>query len=205
MRREARRRLLVGSAKIGLPLFAIGVLGALFVFNGARYDTRIEFDGVDPASLSEGLRILNPRFSGSTAKGEPFTVSAASALPDGPRPQRIELSDARGEIALADGRSVTAAAAAGLLLPKANEVRLSGGVRIETSDGYRLEAPEAALLADADMVTATGGVVVEGPLGRISAGRLRAVRAEGGEGAYIWFEERVKVRIERPDAGRGRE
>ncbi len=203
MRNERRRRLIVGAAKIGLPLFALGVFAALFVFNGARYDARISFDGIDPSSLSEGLKILNPRFTGATRKGEPFTVSAASALPNGPKPTRIELEDAKGEIALADGRNVTATAKGGVLLPKANEVRLSGGVRIETSDGYRLTAPEAALFADEDKVTAEGGVEAEGPLGRITAERLRATRGEAGEGAYIWFEERVKVRIDRPDAERG--
>lgn len=209
-RHERRRRRFVSLLKIGLPIFALGVFAALFVFNGARYDSRISFDGVDLASLEEGLRLTNPRFTGATKRGEPFTVIAAWALPDGPNPETIELSEVSGEISLADGRTVTVSAAGGVIRPKVNHVALSGDVRLITSDGYTMQAEEAALDAEAEVVTASGGVMAEGPLGRITAETMRATRApmsnaEGasqGEGAYIWFENRVRVRIERPNMAR---
>lgn len=198
--RERGRAGFVRALKIALPLFALAVFGSLFVFTSARFDGRISFDGVDLASLEEGLRIANPRFTGATGKGEPFTVSAAAATPDGPRPERIGLESAEARIDLADGRSLSARAEEGVLLPKEDRVELSGGVHVETSDGYALSAERAALDLATDRVTASGGVVAEGPFGRIESRRLRAERtqAEDGEGAYIWFEEGVKVRIDRP-------
>ncbi|MEX2518397.1 MAG: hypothetical protein WD969_03580 [Paracoccaceae bacterium] len=209
-RKERRRLRIVGLFKIGLPLFALGVFAALFVFNGARYDSRISFDGVDLSALDDGLRLTNPRFTGATKRGEPFTVAAAWALPDGPKPETIELSEVTGEINLADGRLVTIAAAGGMIRPKANHVALSGDVRLVTSDGYRLEAEHAALDAETEEMTASGGVMAEGPLGRITADRMRATRtpspdtegAPGGEDAYIWFENRVRVRVEQPNMAR---
>lgn len=195
MREEGRRRLVTG-LKIALPLFALGVFASLFVFSSARFDGRISFDGVDLSALDEGLKIANPRFTGATKRGEPFTVSAVSATPDGPRPERVGLEAAEARIDLAGGRAVTASAASGVLLPREDRVELSGGVRVETSDGYALAAEEARLDIEAERLDASGGVTAEGPFGRIEARRLRAERAPDGDGAYIWFEEAVKVRID---------
>ncbi|QIE54360.1 hypothetical protein G5B40_02225 [Pikeienuella piscinae] len=202
-RRRDRRAVVLRALKIGLPLVAIGVFASLFLFNSAIYDGRISFEGVDVSALDDGLRLTNPRFTGATSRGEPFVVTAEWALPDGPQPEKIELSKVKGEIELVDGRVVTLAAETGMIRPNENHVALSGGVRLETSEGYIVTAMTAALDAKKEVVTAAGDVVAESALGRITAETMRATRApdEGtdpGEGAYIWFENRVRVRIEAP-------
>lgn len=196
-----RRAIVVRALKIALPLVALAVFGALFVFNGARFDDRISIDGVDLSSLDEGLKLTNPRFTGSTGRGEPFVVTADWALPDGPDPERVDLSGVKGEIQLAAGRLVTLEAVSGVLHPKSRDVSLSGGVRLNTSDGYHLTAETAAFDPATEEVSAAGDVVAESALGRITAETMRARQPaaeaeESGEGAYIWFENRVKVRIE---------
>lgn len=196
------RRLVVGGLKILLPLVALGVFASLFLFS-AGYDERISFDGVDVSSLEDGLKLDNPRFTGSTAAGEPFTISADWALPDGPDPEEVELSAVEGEIAMADGRTVMVEAAAGVLYPKAKVVTLSDGLKITTSDGYELTAETGRLDTATDEVIATGGVMASGDMGVITADRMRATRAretdaEGGDDAYIWFENRVRVSVEEP-------
>lgn len=202
VRRTGRRRVFVVRAlKIGLPLVALGVFASLFLFNNAAFDGRISFDGVDVSALDDGLKLTNPRFTGATRRGEPFTVTAAWALPDGPQPEKIELSEVKGDIDLADGRHLTLTARAGLIRPDDNHVALSDAVRLETSDGYTVTAEAAAFDAQTEKVTATGDVVAESALGRIAADRMRATRppvegAKPGEGAYIWFENHVRVRIE---------
>ncbi|MFV0474752.1 MAG: hypothetical protein ACK5MQ_11190 [Pikeienuella sp.] len=198
---DGRRALIVRALKIALPAAALAVFAALFVFNGARYDGGISFEGVDLSALDEGLKLTNPRFTGATGRGEPFSVAAEWALPDGPDPERVDLSGVKGEIELESGRMVTLEAVAGVLLPKTRAVTLSGGVRLTTSDGYSLTAAAAAFDPEADEVTASGDVMAESALGRITADEMRARRApeaegQSGEDAYIWFENRVKVRIE---------
>lgn len=207
--RGDRRAVVLRALKIGLPLVAIGILVSLFLFNRAVYDGRISFDGVDVSALDEGLKLTNPRFTGATRRGEPFVVTADWALPDGPQPEKIELSKVKGEIELADGRLITLAAEAGLIRPNDNHVALSGGVRLTTSDGYVVTAETAAFDAETEEVTAAGDVVAESALGRITAENMRATRApdagaDPDEGAYIWFENRVRVRIETPMMGRRR-
>jgi len=193
------RALAIRAAKIGLPLIALATVAAIFAFSGG-YDDRVSFDGVAISEGGEGLKLTNPRFTGVTARGEPFSVSAAWALPDGPDPERVRLSDIRGEINLADGRVVALAAKTGEMQPKANVVTLADAVEIASSEGYRLDAALARLDAEAEIFTAGGGVRVSGPFGDIEAETMRVERdGAAGPGDYIWFEKRVKVRIERPN------
>ena len=201
---DARRRW-IRAAKIGLPLAALGVFASLFIFSNARYADGISFEGVDLSALEEGLRLVEPSFTGATNRGEPFTVDADWALPDGPRPERVELSGVRGEIRLVDDRNIVLRADMGVLEPKANILTLTEGVRFASSDGYEINASRARIDANDDSLVATGGVTATGPIGQISAERLRATRktpegADAGvrKGAYIWFENRVKVRIDQP-------
>ncbi len=220
--RQARaHRRWIRALKILLPTAALGVFASLFVFNSASYDDAISFDGVDLAALNEGLRLVNPRFTGATNRGEPFTVSAAWAQPDGPRPERVELNSVAGEINLVDGRIVTLSAESGVLFPRENLLTLDDGVRFASSDGYLVTALSARLDAENETLTAEGEVTASGAIGKISADSMRAerwLRAAGDEGgddaaarsetapeaaakkkdAYIWFENRVKVRIEDP-------
>lgn len=207
---DARRARLIRALKFGLPALALAVFASLFVFNSARFSDQISFEGVDLSALDEGLKLVEPRFEGATNRGEPFTVSAEWALPDGPRPERVELNSVSGEINLVDGRVVTLSATAGVLEPKANILTLTDGVRFASSDGYEITASTARFDGDAEELTARGDVVAEGALGRIRADRMRAERRvpvgadgaadeTGEKSAYIWFENRVRVRIEEPD------
>ena len=67
-----------------------------------------------------------------------------------------------------------------------------------SSDGHELRASRARLEADKNLMTAAGPVKAVGPLGRIEAGSLRVER-RGEEGDFIWFENRVKVFIDKPN------
>ena len=192
------RRAVVRALKFGLPALALAVFGSLFVFSSARYSGGVSFDGVDVSSLREGLRLQNPRFTGATKAGEPFSITADWAEPDAPRPTRVELSRVAGEINLADGRIVTLSAEAGVLEPQANILTLTDGVAFASSDGYAISASTARFDADREMLTARGKVAAEGALGRITSDDMRAMR-DGEKGAYIWFENRVKVRIDKPN------
>ena len=198
----AGRSLGVQAAKIGLPVIALGVVASFFLFSNARYDDAVTFDGVDISALGEGLKLTNPRFTGATAKGEPFTVTAEWALPDGPRPENVELSNVSGELNMIDGRFVELNALGGNLQPQANIVELSGSVVFTSSDGHELRASRARLEADRNLLTADGPVTAKGPMGRIEAGSLRVER-RGEDGDFIWFENRVKVFIDKPNQKAG--
>ncbi len=197
--------------KVALPLLALGLLSALFLWprddggaGGLIYST------ADLLALGQGMTVDNPRFTGATEQGEPFRVRAASAVPDGPDPTLVTLNAVDADILQGDGREVRLTADAGALRPKDNKLSLHGSVAIVTSDGYVVRTDRV----DADMrartVSAPGAVAAEGPGGSIEAGSFRAARVvEGDEAArgglepgdYFWFENRVKVTYDPTVAG----
>ena len=185
--------------RYGLAATAIGVAGAVLRLTTPGFDDNLTVSGIDLTNLSDGLKLSNPRFTGETAKGEPFTLSAEWALPDGPRPTEVELNKVAGEIHLADGRMVEMHADKGVFWPKTDLVEVSGAVRVSRSDGYEITASTARVDASSGALSATGPVTATGPQGEITAGSLRAERdGASGPGDYIWFENRVHLRIMQP-------
>lgn len=188
--------------KIALPLAGLVLLALLFLIpRETRFDGGLVYTSADLLALGEGLAVSRPRIAGATAAGEPFTVEADQAVPDGPDPERVTLEVVRAELIQADGREVRLAAQAGRLAPKAQTLGLEGAVRVTTSDGWRVETEAVEADLRAGEMTAPGPVTAEGPAGRLDAGSFRARRigpreaALGGPAAgdYLWFEGGVRV------------
>jgi lipopolysaccharide export system protein LptC len=193
--------------KIGLPLIALAMLSALFLWpRDSGFDGGLVYSAADLLALGEGMTVSNPRFTGSTEAGEPFQVRADSATPDGPDPASVALDAVEAELDQTDGREVRLTAEEGELRPKDNMLSLQGKVAIRTSDGYVVQTDRVIADLRSRTVSAPGPVRAEGPRGAIEAGSFRAARieaaderAEGAErlapGDYFWFENRVKVRF----------
>lgn len=178
--------------KVALPLAAVGLVAALFLASRSDLGRGVSVSAID-FDVTEGLRLSQPRFTGVTRNGQPFVITADWALPDGPDPDRVGLGPARGEIELDAERRATLTAKGGEIRPKLNTMRLEGGVAGETSDGWRLTAPRADIDMKAETLAAPGPVAVSGPSGDIAAGSMRAARHDGV--FVVWFEDRVRVRI----------
>mgnify|MGYP006314263865 FL=1 len=71
---------------------------------------------------------------------------------------------------------------------------MSGGVRVETSAGYRLETGDLTGRLDRTQLSAPGAVVAEAPFGRIDAGAMQLDRADGNAGdSILVFKNRVRL------------
>lgn len=190
-----------------LPMAAIALLLAVFLFPRTLLLRNIDLSGLifDPA---EGLRLKNPRFSGTTDAGQPFSIRSEWALPDAPDPTRITLGPLSGEIAVEPGQIVGVEAAGGEFRPKARQLAIEGGVTVTTTDGYRVTLDAAELDFEARTLQGSGPVSGQGVVGSIEAGSMRAARRPDGD--YIWFENGVRVIVVpaaeaeagAPDAGR---
>lgn len=187
---------LVWWAKIALPLAAILVIGLVFLSSrekGGIIDMRTV---ANTAALGVGLKLEDPRFTGITQAGEPFEITAVSALPDRPMPTRIDLTDPTGEIRLASGIAVNVTARSGAMLRSEDKLTLDGGIVITTSDGYTAETDSILVDLDTDTVTATSPVEGVGPAGSISARRMTLVRSNDGlDTVTVRFEGDVAVRF----------
>lgn len=191
MASDGRSRL-VRLLKVALPLAAVGLAAAVFLTQRGGRDG-LSMTGVDFGE-SGGLRLNSPQFTGRTPDGQPFSVTAEWALPDGPDPETVELGPLTGEIRLSPERTVHISADGGVAHPKKETLRLSGDVALRSTEGYELVVETADLDVGNRSLTAEGPVRGKAPFGDLVAGSMRAAQVE--ETNYIWFEDRVRVRID---------
>ncbi|MEM6620000.1 MAG: hypothetical protein AAF631_11960 [Pseudomonadota bacterium] len=156
-----------------LPGTALILLASIFLISNTSTVRRgLIIADAKLAELAIGQKITNPSFSGVTRSGDAFTISAEWALPDAPRPEKIELSGPRTTIDFEGGRKMETWAGRGLLDLEASEATLSDTVVLKTSNGY--DAQSAALLLNFETgnLYSIGRVAAEGPMGSIEAGSM---------------------------------
>lgn len=137
------------------------------------------------------MRMHNPRYVGRTSAAEPFEVTAASAYLDPAQPNRIHLDQLAADIARAGTRQVRLLAVSGVYDRDSEDVNLSGGIEVTTSDGYRFETPSALLKLDRGRVVGQEPIAGAGPSGTIAAERFEF--RDGGE--VLRFTGGVRVTL----------
>ena len=180
--------------KIVLPIGAIVLIGLIFMMGTDRGAVVDLGETRDAALLSAGLKLENPRFAGTTDDGDPFVVTAKSALPDGAVPDRIDLERPSGEIRLSDGVTLKVDAKDGRMFRKDEELHLMGDVTLTTSDGYRAVTERVEMNLDTKSATVPGEVRATGPIGSIRADRMQVrTAAPNSRDVVIRFEGNVKL------------
>ena len=144
-----------------------------------------QIDGADV------MRMHNPRYVGRTSDAEPLEETAASAHLDPTRPNRIHLDQLAADIATAGTRQVRLLAVSGIYDRDAEDVNLTGGIELTTSDGYRFETPSAFLKLDRGRVVGQEPIAGSGPSGTIAAERFEF--RDGGD--VLRFNGRVRVTL----------
>lgn len=185
--------------KIALPIIALLLIVAIFLSGrerGGIVDLRTATDG---AALAVGLQLENPRFTGVTKRGEPYVLTAATAVPDGAKPNLIDLDAPTGEITLRDQRQLTVTARVGQMFREDERLDLEGDVVLVTSDGYRVETEKVEMDMANKTAEAPGEVRAAGPRGSIRSNTVRLRQGVEGDGsAIIVFDGNVKL-IFRPE------
>ena len=162
----------------------------VFTRTGLNAPTPLTLTDADQRSLRDGLRMVAPSFSGRTEDGEPYTVTADWALPNGPKPTRITLDGITATIVMKDGRETVMTSQRGVFFPRRRHLRLSEGVVARTSDGYTMQTPLAEIDLDERQLTTEGAIEAKGPRGSIRADTLEAM---GGEMRTVIFRGNVRV------------
>lgn len=162
----------------------------VFTRTGLNTPEPLILTDADQRSLRDGLRMVSPSFSGRTEDGEPYTVTADWALPNGPKPTRITLHRITATVVTKDGREAVMTSDRGVFFPRKRELRLSEGVMARTSDGYILQTLGAEIDLDARALQADSAVEARGPRGSIKADTLEA---QGGDSRTVIFRGNVRV------------
>lgn len=182
--------------KVVLPLIAIGLLGTVFLFtNDDSLEGGFTFSQTDLAALESGMRIDKPRMFGSNPKGDLYNFVADALLPDSLDPSLIEALRLSGEIKYQTGEVIQITADKAEFMLEGNQIRLSGGMLVVTSDGSRISGEGLLAELDSGKLTSDGAVTASGPLGNIQAGNFRVelVGEEDEEKQMIWFENGVML------------
>jgi len=182
--------------KVVLPLIAIGLLGTVFLFtNDDSLEGGFTFSQTDLEALESGMRIDKPRMFGSNPKGDLYNFVADALLPDSLDPSLIEALRLSGEIKYQTGEVVQITADKAEFMLEGNQIRLSGGMLVVTSDGSRISGKGLLAELDSGKLTSDGAVTASGPLGNIQAGNFRVelVGEEDEEKQMIWFENGVML------------
>lgn len=169
--------------KVLLPLAALAVLSTLFlVARTVNPEDAIPYAEVDVAERIREPRITAPTWAGMTDDGSALTIQADEARPgESGTPDAGKATTVQGRLETPDGATADLTAATARLDGEAGKMVLSGGVRLTTSTGYRVDMAEVATaLKQTDMESAGGEVTAVGPLGDLRADHMRLTEGDGG-------------------------
>ena len=192
VRRDNFHSRLVAWLKILLPLAALGLLSTLFLLSrNVDPTTTIPYASGELQDRVEGQQITDPQFAGATDKGDLISVQAAAARPDPDNDKAALAEDLTARIDMADGGSISFRADTGRV--EDTQVSLSGGVVVESSNGYTVTSDQLISEMNSLNAESPGPVEGQGPAGQFSAGRMQITRPEGATDAQLLFTDGVKL------------
>ncbi len=165
----ARRHVMVVLAKWLLPLLALLLLSSIAVWPElmrVKDQGRIAFRRAFSVEADTG-RMLQPRYRGVDERGRPYTVTAASALQTGP--ERIALTDPKGDIVTESGTWLMGESQAGVFIQHQSMLDLSGNVLLYREDGTTLRTDAAVVDLKAGAAASSDKTRAEGPFGTLDA------------------------------------
>ena len=174
-RRVRHLRLVVPAAAAGLLMtYALSATPPKIDPTFAREFSNINTD-------SQGMRLDRPRYVGEDLSGQPFEVSARSALRDPDAPDMIALDNLEAFRDLDSDEDVRLRAEAGVLDTEANRMDLSEDVQLQhrlAGETFILNTDAAQVDLNTNTVTSTVGVQGSGERGAVAADTATAYQDE---------------------------
>jgi lipopolysaccharide export system protein LptC len=165
---------LIGTLRVALPL-AVVLLVVLLAFAPLTVGRDISFvlskDRVQVAK--ERMRVSDALYRGEDSKGQPFQISAASAVQATSRDPVVRLQKLAARIALADGPA-TIVADRGRYDMDSETIAIDGPVRFRDAGDYRMQTRDVTVDLKTRRVASGGPVDGSMPLGTFAANRLEA-------------------------------
>lgn len=165
---------LIAIAQVALPSI-IGVLAAGFVFAplAMRGDVSFVLAKDTVAIARERMRVTAATYRGVDRKGQPFQLTAGSAVQATSRDPIVKLSDLTAAIKLKDGPA-SLHADTGRYDMDREIVSVIGPVVFASTGGYRLETRDVTIGLKTRTLASGGPVDGKMPLGSFRADRMEA-------------------------------
>jgi lipopolysaccharide export system protein LptC len=165
---------LIGLLGFLLPV-GVGVLTAFLVMAPLFASDDVSFlldkNKVDVAQ--ERLKIASARYTGSDNKGQPFRLTAGSALQKTSAERVVQLNALAAEIALPDGPAKLTAERGNYDMDR-DRVNIVGPIAFTAADGYTLGTRDATVDLRTRKLTSGSAVSGTTPLGTFRGDRLAA-------------------------------
>ena len=166
--RMARRRWVVALAKRLLPVVALALLASIALWPEISRESdqsRLSYRrGLAPP---ESGKMVTATYHGVDTNGRPYTMTAATAHQVDP--DRINLTEPKGDMTLETGNWLMSQARLGVYMPHTGSLDLSDEVHLYRDDGTTLDTASATLDLKAGAAAGAEMVHAEGPFGTLDA------------------------------------
>ncbi len=189
--RIARRRVMVNVTKWLLPMAALALLSSVALWpqiQQMRDQGRIAFRRALSVEPDSG-RMKLARYRGVDERGRPYTVTADTALQDGP--VRIDLTEPKGDLVTESGSWVMVQSHDGVYIQRAGQLDLSHDVVLYRDDGTVMRTETAAVDVRQGAAASSDMTHAEGPFGVLDAQGFTLV----DKGAAIQFHGPAKLTL----------
>jgi lipopolysaccharide export system protein LptC len=180
--------------KVALPLAALALLSTLFLLSRAmKTDTPIPFAEKEVQERLRDQQITGPFFSGTTTGGDQMSFSAEKLVTLQGRVGANRAEDVSASLETAAGATFQLHADVAELDIAGDAAELTGEVSLLSSTGYRVTSDQITALISALDVTAAGGVKATGPLGQLTAEKMRVFTPKETDSTQMLFSGGVKL------------
>jgi lipopolysaccharide export system protein LptC len=181
-----RRSQKVGLAKRLLPAAGLLLLAALVAAPELRSGpdaNRVAYHMDPTASNTPASRMLGAKYHGTDMQGQPYTVTADSAVELGP--DNVTLAAPMGDITLKSGAWMMLKAASGVYRPQSGVLELNGGVTLYRNDGTILTTPKMLINMRAGSAEGHLPTAVQGPFGTLNSQKGFVLLNRGASVTFI--------------------
>lgn len=166
-RNFGRRHFAVSLAKRLLPVVALLLLSVVALWPEIDQDERSRLVGALHGIEPQSGQLTDLHYRGVDDRNRPYAVTASSARQISP--ERINLVDPKGDINTENGSWMMAQSRQGVYMPHADQLDLSGEVKLYRDDGLVMTTHAATLDLRAGAASGAAKVHVEGPFGSLDA------------------------------------
>lgn len=165
---------IVATANRVLPVL-IGILSAFLVMAPLTTGGDVSFvlDKNKVALAAERLKIQAARYRGADGKGQPFELTAGSAIQKSSAEPVVQLRQLAADLRMSDG-AASLVAGRGHYNMDSEQVTIDGPVSFRAPDGYTLDTSDATVDLKTRRLRSGRGPTGTVPQGRFSADRLDA-------------------------------
>lgn len=164
----------VTASRILLPV-GIGILAAFLVMAPLTKSGDVSFllDKNKVEVAKERLRIQQALYRGEDGKGQPFALTAGSAIQKSSREPIVQLKTLSAAISLPDGPA-TLVADKGNYNMNSEQVAVEGPIRFRAANGYQLDTNDATVDLKTRKLQSGSAVTGTVPQGTFSANGMKA-------------------------------